>query len=72
MRKEKDFYAPYKTSQFYYEMSQQRFVKVLRNLTGAGAIIFLPADSDVFLKYIVDECVYLNREYDVEGLKLLY
>lgn len=62
------FYAPYETSQFYYQMAQQELIKVLRNLTDAGAMVLLPAGSDVFLKHMVDECIYLNREYDLERL----
>lgn len=66
------FYAPYETSQFYYQMARQGLIKVLRNLTDAGALVLLPAGSDTFLKHIVDECVYLNREYDIGELAALY
>lgn len=66
------FYAPYETSQFYYSMSQTGLIKVLRNLTDSGAIVLLPACSDVVLKHIVDECVYLNRAYDIDSLRQLY
>ena len=66
------FYAPYERSQFYYCMSQTGLIKVLRNLTDSGAMVLLPACSDVVLKHIVDECVYLDREYDIDSLKQLY
>jgi len=35
-------------------------------------IVLLPAGSDEFLKHIVDECIYTNREYDISGLRKLY
>lgn len=67
------FYAPYNASQFYYQMTQQGLMKVLRNLTDSGSMVLLPAGSDAFLKYIVDECVYLNRgEYDIDYLRQMY
>ena len=66
------FYAPYETSQFYYQMSRQGLIKILRNLTDSGSMVLLPASSDVFLKHIVDECVYLDREYDIDVLARLY
>ncbi len=62
----KIFYAPYETSNFYYNMCLSGLLKVLRALTADGAIVLLPAGSDEFLKHIVDECIYTNREYDIE------
>ncbi len=47
-------------------------LKVLRELTDDGAIILLPVGSDEFLKHIVDECIYTNREYDISELRKLY
>lgn len=68
------FYAPYQTSAFYYQMAGVGLVKVLRNLTDAGALVLLPGGSDRVLRHIVDECVYLdeNREYDIDYLRQLY
>lgn len=68
------FYAPYKTSAFYYLVSGGGLVKVLRNLTDAGALVLLPGGSDRVLRHIVDECVYLdeNREYDIDYLRQYY
>ncbi|MCI8332147.1 MAG: hypothetical protein HFE78_04925 [Clostridiales bacterium] len=68
----KIFYAPYESSEFYYHMSHQGFVKVLRNLTNSGAMVFLPAGSDIFIKHIVDECIYISREYNIDSLKQFY
>lgn len=67
--RKKIFYSPYKPSNFYYQMCQSGLLKVLRELTADGAIVFLTAGSDEFLKHIVDECIYTNREYDVLELK---
>ncbi len=47
-------------------------IKVLRNLTDSGAQVLLPAGSDIFLKHIVDECVYLKGEYDIDFLRQRY
>lgn len=58
------FYAPYKTSEFYYQMCQSGLLKALRELTDSGAVVLLPCGSDDFLKHIVDECIYLDRERD--------
>ena len=44
----------------------------MRELTAAGAIVFLAAGSDYFVKHIVDECVYLDKEFDIDGLKKVY
>lgn len=71
-KEKKIFYAPYNTSEFYYQMSQSGLIKVLRNLTEDGAIVLLPSGSDVVLKHLVDKCVYLDREYDFENLKRSY
>lgn len=71
--KEKNiFYTPYKTSDFYYQMLQNGLLKALRNLTDDGAIVLLTAGSDVVIKHIVDECIYLDREYDFDNLKKVY
>lgn len=56
------FFAPYKTSKFYYQMCQSGLLKALRELTDSGAIVLLPCGSDDFLKYIADECIYLDRD----------
>ena len=68
----KIFYAPYKTSSFYYQMCQSSLLKPLRELTDSGAVILLPAGSDEFLKHIADEVIYLNRQYDIKRLKKFY
>lgn len=70
--RKKIYYAPYKPSKFYYQMCNSGLLKVLRELTDDGAIVLLPAGSDEFLRYIVDECIYTNREYDISGLRKLY
>ena len=44
----------------------------MRELTTSGAIVFLAAGSDYFVKHIVDECVYLDKEFDIDGLKKVY
>ncbi len=58
------FYAPYKTSDFYYEMCQSGLLKALKELTASGAVVLLPCGSDYFLKHIVDECIYLDHMHD--------
>ena len=68
----KIFYAPYNTSKFYYQMCQAGLLKVLKELTQKGAIVLLPVGSDEFIKHIVDECIYINEEYDISSLKNLY
>lgn len=68
-KNKKIFYAPYKPSAFYYQMSQSGLLKALRNLTEDGAMVFLPAGSDAALKHMADECVYLDREYDFGHLE---
>lgn len=70
--RKKIYYAPYKPSDFYYQMCNCGLLKVLRELTDDGAIVLLPVGSDEFLKHIVDECIYTNREYDISGLRELY
>ena len=53
-------------------MLQRGLLKVLRNLTEDGAMVLLATGSDVVLKHIVNECIYLDREYDFENLKKRY
>ncbi len=53
-------------------MCHSGLLKVLKELTADGAIVLLPAGSDEFLKHIVDECIYTNREYDILELQKLY
>lgn len=65
-------FAPYEYSKFYYDMCLSGLLKVLKELVADGAIVLLPAGSDEVLKYIVDECVYTNREYDIERMKKCY
>lgn len=69
----KIFYAPYKTSKFYYDMCQSGLLKALRELTDAGAIVLLPVGSDEFVKYIVDKCIYIKHcSYNIDDLKDRY
>ncbi len=70
--RKKIYYAPYMCSKFYYQMCQSGLLKVLKELAASGAIVLLPAGSDEFLKHIVDECVYTNREYDIGELQKVY
>ena len=70
--RKKIYYAPYKTSDFYYQMCQSGLLKVVRELTADGAIVLLPAGSDEFLRHIVDECIYIKREYDISELQKFY
>lgn len=65
----KIYYAPYQSSMFYYQMCQSHLLKALRELTSTGAMILLPAGSDILMKHIVDELVYLHPPFDMEGLK---
>ena len=66
------YYAPYRGSEFYYNMCHSGLLKVLKELVDYGAIVLLPAGSDEFLKYIVDECIYTNPKYDIGELRKLY
>lgn len=67
------FYAPYKTSNFYYQMCQSGLLKALRELTDAGAIVLLPVGSDEFVKYIADKCLYIKPcSYNIDNLKQRY
>ena len=68
----KIFFSPYETSAFYNRMCGSCLIKALRELTAVGAIVFLAAGSDYFVKHIVDECVYLDKEFDIDGLKKVY
>lgn len=70
--RKKVYYAPYKSSDFYYHMCHSGLLKVLKELTADGAIVLLPAGSDKFLKHIVDECIYTDREYDISELEKFY
>ncbi len=58
------FYAPYETSDFYYQMCQSGLLKALKELTDSGAIVLLPCGSDYFLKHIADDCIYLDQGHD--------
>lgn len=66
------YYAPCRVSKFYYDMCCSGLLKVLKELVAEGAIVLLPAGTDEFLKYIVDECIYTNPEYDIGELRKLY
>lgn len=67
------FYAPYKTSNFYYQMCQSGLLKALRELTDAGAIVLLPVGSDEFVKYIADKCLYIKPcSYNIDDLRQRY
>lgn len=68
----KIFYAPYEPSEFYYAMCQSALLKVFRELTDSGALVLLPVGSDDFMKYIADECIYIKRDYDIDGLRQRY
>ena len=68
----KIFFAPHKSSNFYYQMCQSCLLKALRELTADGAIVLLPVGSDDVMKHIADECIYLNPEYDIAALKERY
>lgn len=69
----KIFYAPYKTSTFYYQMCQSGLLKALRELTDAGAIVLLPVGSDEFVKYIADKCFYIKSyNYNIDDLRQRY
>ncbi len=67
--RKKIFYAPYNTSRFYYHMCQTGLLKVLKELTDSGAMVFLPVGSDDFIKHIADECIYIKESYEVDKLK---
>lgn len=67
------FYAPYKTSDFYYQMCQSGLLKALRELTDAGAMVLLPVGSDEFMKYIADQCLYIKPcSYNIDELRQRY
>lgn len=68
----KIFFSPYKTSSFYNRMCSSCLIKALRELTENGAVIFLAAASDRFVKHIVDECIYLDKDFDIDELKQAY
>lgn len=68
----KIFYAPYKTSIFYYQMCQSGLLKVLRELTNSGAVVILPAGTDDFIKHIADKCIYVNHTYNIDILREQY
>lgn len=70
--RKKIYYAPYRESDFYYQMCQNGLLKALRELTATGAIVLLVAGSDEFLKHIVDECIYTNSKYDIPNLREFY
>ena len=53
-------------------MSQSCLLKVLRELTNSGALVILPVGSDEFIKHIADEVIYLNRNFDIDGLRQFY
>ncbi len=66
------FYAPYRTSSFYYAMSGSGLLKALRELADSGALVCLPVGSDRVMKYIADACMYLDEEYEIDGLRRYY
>lgn len=70
--RKKIYYAPFRESKFYYDMCCSGLLKVLKELAADGAIVLLPAGTDEFLKYIVDECIYTNHEYDIRQLREIY
>lgn len=72
VNRKKIFFAPYRTSSFYYSMCSSVLLKVLRELTSDGAIVLLPVGSDEVMKHIADECIYIKREYDILRLKNRY
>lgn len=66
------YFAPYKTSSFYYKMCQSCLLKAFRELTNSGALVILPVGSDEFIKHIADEVIYLNRNYYIDDLRQFY
>ncbi len=68
----KVFYAPYQSSNFYYQMCKSGLLKALRGLTDYGGVVILPTGSDEFIKHIADEVIYLDRKYDIDHLKMIY
>ena len=55
-----------------YSFCISKSSSILRKLTDEGAIVLLPVGSDVFIKHIADEVIYIDRKYDIEGLKKTY
>ena len=66
------YFSPYETSNFYYHMCGSSLLKCLRELTDNGALIVLPSSNDTFIKHIVDEVIYLDRDYDIDALQSFY
>lgn len=66
------YFSPYETSNFYYHMCGSSLLKCLRELTDNGALIVLPSGNDKFIKHIVDEVIYLDRDYDIDALQSFY
>ncbi|MDE6519818.1 MAG: hypothetical protein K2K91_05075 [Ruminococcus sp.] len=66
------YFSPYKTSLFYYQMCQSSLLKGLRALTDSGALVVLPSGGDKFIRHIVDEVIYLDKDYDIETLQSFY
>lgn len=71
-RGKKIFYAPYKTSSFYYAMSSSGMLKALRELTDSGGVVLLPVGSDGFMKHIADHIIYVDEEYETNRLRQYY
>lgn len=63
------YFAPYKTSLFYYQMHQAGSLQVLRELTKSGALVILPVGSDELIKHIADEVIYVNPRYEIYDLR---
>lgn len=59
----KIFFAPYKPSNFYYQLCQASLFKALKELRDYGAVILLPTGSDKIIKHIADKVIYLDPEY---------
>ena len=53
-------------------MCQSSLLKALRELTRSNALVILPTGSDEFIKHIADKIIYVNPQYDIDGLRNFY
>ena len=56
----KVFYAPYNSSDFY--CANARLKQTIDYLTSHDCMVLLPVGSDMYLKDLVDQCIYIEQK----------
>lgn len=66
----KIFYTGYHPSYYYSSRIDSMWLVALKELTDSGAVVLLPAGSDIVVKHFADEVIYLRQSTDIENFDI--